>query len=83
MWQNILNEISPFDGKALLQQNGGGKTLSAGGSPVYTAGAVLKPVPARDTVRWTLYLQSGQSGIRAPDDVMIRLNALKAGITIR
>ena len=49
----------------------------------YSIGAVLKPEPGRDNVRWTLYLQSGRSGIRTPDDVTIRLNALKAGITIR
>jgi hypothetical protein len=72
-WTTILKKSSPFDEVAVTVPN----------AETVTIGTVLQPATPREDVRWTLYMENDRAGLQTENEAHIRLNALKAAISIK
>jgi hypothetical protein len=72
-WSAILEKSSPFDEVAITVPN----------TKIVAIGTVLQSATPREDIRWTLYMENNRSSFRTENEAHIRLNALKAAITIK
>jgi hypothetical protein len=72
-WTTILEKSSPFDEVAVTVPN----------AETVAIGTVLQPATPREDVRWTLYMENDRASLQTENEAHIRLNALKAAISIK
>jgi hypothetical protein len=72
-WSTILEKSSPFDEVAVTVPN----------TETIAIGTVLQAAFPREDVRWTLYMENSRSSLQTENEAQIRLNALKAAISIK